>query len=244
LIPKVFIVNAHSNAVQTLLRPSQYGRLRRSIGKLIHWRYRLLQQGRHEQAVLERFAGMTLLVTPGVLNPRLVRTGAFFASKLTPELIGRDSDVLDMGTGSGVCAIVAAKHARSVVAVDINPAAVRCARINALLNRVDARIEVLSGDLYAPLSTRQFDVILFNPPFVRGLPRNDADRAWRSNDVADRFARDLRSHLRPDGYALVLLSTYGQADDFIQEFQRHGFAITVMAQRSFINERLAILKLA
>jgi release factor glutamine methyltransferase len=209
----------------------------------MHWRYQLFQKRRHSDAVLECISGMSLLVTPGVLNPRLMRTGAFFASQLRSNALAADADVLDMGTGSGVCAVVAAQYARRVVAVDIDEAAVRCARINVLLNRAEANIEVLQGDLFEPLSGRRFDVILFNPPFLRGIPRNNADRAWRSPDMAERFAARLRTHLRPSGYALVLLSTYGEPRAFIEEFRRHDFAITIVSERSFINEKLAILKL-
>ncbi|HSZ07381.1 MAG TPA: methyltransferase [Steroidobacteraceae bacterium] len=193
--------------------------------------------------MLENVSGMPLLVTPGVLNPRLMRTGAFFASQLTRAVLPADADVLDMGTGSGVCALAAARHARRVVASDIDESAVRCARINMLLNEADAKVHVLQGDLFEPLGDRRFDVVLFNPPFVRGIPRNNADRAWRSPDMAERFAAGLRAHLRPSGYALVLLSTYGDPRTFIEEFRRHAFEISIVSERSYINEKLAILKL-
>jgi release factor glutamine methyltransferase len=237
------VMPARSAFLETLLGAPSYGPVRLAIGKAMHWRYRLFQQRRHSRAVLERISGMPLLVTPGVLNPRLMRTGAFFASHLRPNVLTADAEVLDMGTGSGVCAIAAAQYARRVVAVDIDETAVRCARINVLLNRMDSKVEVLRGDLFEPLSGRRFDVVLFNPPFLRGVPRDDADRAWRSPDLAERFAARLRTHLRPSGYALVLLSTFGEPRAFIEEFRRHGFMIAIVSQRSFINENLAILKL-
>ena len=62
-----------------------------------------------------------------------------------------------MGTGSGVGAVFAAQWARRVVAVDINPAAVRCARINALLNHVEDRVDVVEGDLFEPIGGQRFD---------------------------------------------------------------------------------------
>src|SRR4029077_16086132 len=155
---------------------------------------------------IENIGGVPLLVAPGVLNPRLTRSGEFFASQLGSGLVAPGAEVLDMGTGSGVCAVFAARHAGHVVAVDINPAAVRCARINVIMNRLEDRIEVVQGDLFAPLAGRRFDLVLFNPPFLRGMPRDDADRAWRSTDVAERFAAGLRAHLKPGGGALILLS--------------------------------------
>lgn len=186
---------------------------------------------------------MPLVVTPGVLNPRLMRTGAFFASRLHAELLTPGSEVLDMGSGSGVCAICAARHGARVVAVDINSEAVRCTRVNALLNGVEDRVEALQGDLFAPVAGRHFDVVLFNPPFEHGIPRDDADRAWRSVDVPERFAAGLPGHLKPSGFALLLLSTYGDCERFVHELRMRPLAITVFAQNHLVNERLTILKL-
>jgi methylase of polypeptide subunit release factors len=120
---------------------------------------------------------------------------------------------------------------------------VRCTRINALLNGIENRLEVLEGDLFAPVRNRRFDIILFNPPFLQGTPRNDADRAWRSTDVAPRFAAELRNHLVPSGFALVLLSSFGGASEFVKHFHRHDLELTVVAEREYINEKLILAKL-
>jgi HemK-related putative methylase len=230
-------------AAEALLNPPHYGPARVAIGKALYWHYRLFRRKRHDTAVLEHIGGFPLLVLPGVLNPKVMRTGAFFASQLQARLIGPDADVLDMGTGSGVCAIAAAPHARRIVAVDINPAAARCAQINVLLNGLENKIEVAHGDLFAPVKGRRFDIVLFNPPFIRSAPQNDADRAWRSTDVAERFAAGLTEHLTPSGFALVLLSTYGDAVEFVQQFRRCHFDISIVAERAFVNEKLTLLKL-
>lgn len=237
-------MQAQPQALRPILDAPGYGAIRLAIGRLLHWHYRLFKQQRHRGFVLERVEGRPLLVAPGVLNPRLMRTGEFFAQQLRADLLPPEAAVLDMGSGSGVCALFAARYARHVVAVDINPAAVRCTRINALMHQCEDRIEVLQGDLFAPLSGRRFDLVLFNPPFLHGAPADDADRAWRSTDVAQRFACQLRNHLTPSGCALVLLSNYGGAGTFISQFFSHGFAISVVAERAFVNERLAIVRLS
>jgi HemK-related putative methylase len=206
-------------------------------------RYRLFQKKKHDHPVLEKIDGAQLIVLPSVLNPKSMRTGAFFASQLNSSIIAHDAEVLDMGTGSGVCAIIAAKFARCTVAVDINPAAVRCTKINALLHNVESKIEVLQGDLFAPVVGRCFDVVLFNPPFLRGAPKDDADCAWRSIDVAERFAAEVKNYLKPSGFALVLLSTFGDAAAFIEQFHRCGLRIALLSEREFFNEKLSILKL-
>lgn len=215
----------------------------RLIGKAMTLGYRLAGKHRYDDFRVERVHGLRFLVTPSVFNPKVPRTGAFLASLLEASLAGRNHEVLDMGTGSGVCAVFAAKLARRVVAVDINPAAVRCTGINALLNGVERKIDVRQGDLFAPVNGEQFDLILFNPPFLRGLPRDDRDKAWRSADVGERFAAGLRAHLKPGGSALVVLSTFGDARHFLEEFSKQGLTICVLAQRRFVNERLIVFRI-
>jgi release factor glutamine methyltransferase len=217
--------------------------LSRLIGKAMAWGYRLVGKDRYDDYRLERISGSLFLVMPSVFNPKVPRTGEFLASMLDSNTVSQDFSVLDMGTGSGVCAVFAAKHAARVVAVDINPAAVRCAGINVLLNHVEDRAEVRQGDLFAAVPGEQFDLILFNPPFLRGTPNDDRDRAWRSSDVAERFSAGLADALKPAGFALVLLSTFGDAKHFLGQFYGAGLGVSVLAERRFVNETLTIFKL-
>ena len=216
--------------------------VRRVLGKAMAQGYRLLGRHRYDDYRVERVCGLPFMVTPSVFNPKIPRTGEFFASQLDAWL-GRDWDVLDMGTGSGVCAVFAARGARRVVAVDINPAAVRCAHINSLMNGLDHKIDVRLGDLFGPVGDERFDLVLFNPPFLRGTPRDPRDGAWRSNDVAERFAAGLAAHLKPGGSALLLLSTFGDGRTFLKEFHDQGFKISVFAERRFFTERLTLFHL-
>lgn len=219
--------------------------------KLIRWLWRrllwcrfiLFQRRRHDRLALEQVAGRPIVVLPQVLNPKLFRTGEFLAQALGRGLIPPGATVLDMGTGSGIGAVAAATWAGQVVAVDINPAAVRCARINALLNGVEQRVEARQGDLFAPLRGQRFDVVLFNPPYLRGTPRTWLDGALWATDVVERFAAGLRDHLAPGGAALVLLSTIGDTAGFLETFQAHGFAATAVAERDLVNEVLTIYRL-
>src|SRR6202142_2646935 len=173
------------------LRPARLAVLSHLLGKLMAACYRLARKDRYDDFRLEWVHDSPFMVIPSVFNPKVPRTGEFLAAQIDTRLVSADAQVLDMGTGSGVCAVIAARHARRVVAVDINMAAVRCAGINALLNHLEHKIDVRHGDLFAPVPEQRFDLVLFNPPFVRGAPRDDRDRAWRSTDVAERFADGL-----------------------------------------------------
>ncbi len=85
-------------------------------------------------------------------------------------------------------------------------------------------------------------MVLFNPPFVRGTPHNDRDRAWRAEDVAERFAAQLGTHLKPGGCALLLLSSFGDSAAFITELAAQGFALTPCAQRRYVGERVIVFR--
>jgi HemK-related putative methylase len=230
-------------SLPSLLEQERPSKLGRSLGKLIELKHRLVGTYRYDRLQIVRLLDLDVVVLPSVANPKLLRTGAFFASRIDGALIRAGTSVLDMGTGSGVCALAAARHARRVVAVDINATAVRCARINALLNHLDGRIDVRHGDLFAPLAGERFDLVLFNPPFLLGTPKDDRDAAWRSEDGARRFAAGLGAHLEPRGEALVVLSSFGDACTlFESELRASGFRLEIFARRRFINETVTIVR--
>jgi HemK-related putative methylase len=214
---------------------------RAAWSRLLWWRFRLFQRHRHDRLVLEEVAGRPILVLPRVINPKLFRTGEFLAQTIDGR-IARGATVLDMGTGAGIGAIVAAGCGARVKAVDVNPVAVRCARINALLNGVEDRVEVRHGDLFEPVSGERFDVVLFNPPYLPGPPRDLLDRAFRGGDVIDRFARGLAQHLAPAGFALVLLSTEADTDSALASFASSALSMTPVSERNLKNEVLTVYR--
>ncbi|MEW5988490.1 MAG: HemK2/MTQ2 family protein methyltransferase [Chloroflexota bacterium] len=206
-------------------------------------RYQVLDQ-RYGRLVLEEVDGVPLIVLPQVFNPVLLRSGAFLARNLATlpwsAAVGRRLTVLDMGTGSGIGAIFAARRGAQVTAVDINPEAVRCARLNALLNQLEDRITIYQGDLFAPVAGQQFDLVLFNPPFYRGRPRDLLDHAWRGVDVFERFSQGLSQVLRPDGRAWLVLSSDGDGDQLLAALRAQGYTIVVVAQKNLVNEVLTM----
>lgn len=230
------------HALHPAISLPRYGRAGALLGKIQFRVRKWLGHCAYDNYALEHVDGRFLLVLPTVFNPRVLRTGKFFAEQLNATSLAGVDSVLDMGTGSGICAIACAAQVPRVLAIDINPAAVRSARINALVNEVEGRVEVRESDLFDRVGDERFDLILFNPPFIRATPRDARDRAWRSVDVIDRFALQLRDHLKPDGHALVLLSTFGEASQFLRHFDGSWF-VEQWTQREFVNETIAIFKI-
>jgi release factor glutamine methyltransferase len=200
------------------------------------------------RTVLERVDGVPLLVLPEVFNPRLFRSGAWLAraiASLPPapvpaEAPDRAPRALDMGTGSGIGAVFAARRGYRVTAVDVNPHAVRCARLNAMLNGLEERIEARQGDLFAAVPGERFELVLFNPPFFRGSPRDALDAAWRSQDVIERFAAGLPAALAPGGRALLLLSSAGGADRTLAAHAPAALRLEPLARRGFAGEVITL----
>ena len=203
---------------------------------------RVVLMRRVRRLVLERWDGLSILVLPEVLNPVVFRSGVLLAETLAalarPD--AKEPRALDMGTGSGIGALALARAGCSVVAVDVNPEAARCARINALLNRLEARIDVREGNLFEAVVGERFDVIAFNPPFFEGTPSDLHDAAWRSTGVFERFAAELPDHLAPGGLALVLLSNHGAEEQQRAALRAAGLEVSVHAQRDYVSEVLTV----
>jgi HemK-related putative methylase len=202
-------------------------------------RYRVLGR-RYGRLVLEEIDGVPLIVLPEVFNPVLLRTGEFMVRALEEVPISSQVRVLDLGTGSGVGSVFSARRGAVVTAIDINPEAVRCARMNALLNRLEDRIEVLEGDLFGPLGSERFDIVLFNPPFHRGRPNDGLDHAWRGEDVFERFTAELGDRLTADGRALLVLSSDGDGHELVAMLAEAGYAVTIRAEKNLVNEQLTM----
>jgi len=200
---------------------------------------------RYRRTNLETIAGQPLLVLADVFNPKIFWSGEFLADSLVadPALVPAGASVLDMGTGSGVGAVFAARRAARVLAVDVNPEAVRSARINALLHHVENRVEAREGDLFAPVGDERFDRVLFNPPYFRGTPRDLLDQAFFATDVVERFAAALRDHLRPGGQGLLVLASSGAERDLLRTFEAQAFTVEAAARRDLRSEVLTLYRL-
>lgn len=153
--------------------------------------------------------------------------------------------ILEVGTGTGFVALVAARAGHEVVATDRNPAAVRLARRNARRNGL--RVSVVRADLLRGLRPARFDAIAFNPPYLPTAPADhvpgplDAafDGGATGRAVLERFVRGLPDRAPP---AYVVVSSLQDEPSLEALFRDGGLPCEVVATAALPHERLRVVR--
>lgn len=133
----------------------------------------------------------------GVSPPTLV------LARLT--LRERARRALDLGTGNGVQALLAAAHCDEVVGTDLNPRALVFAQFNALMNGI-SNVEFRLGSLFEPVEGENFDLVISNPPYVIS-PESTylyRDGGKKADGFCENLVRELPRYLREGGFACML----------------------------------------
>lgn len=181
------------------------------------------------------FADKVFHVYENVYEP--AEDSFLFAENLS---VKSDDVVLDMGTGCGILGIIAAEKASKVIAVDINPYAVRCAKDNAKLSKVADKMVFIQGNLFALLSAKRiFDLMLFNAPY---LPSDNMEKlawieyAWsgglNGRQIIDRFICEAPKYLKASGRVLLMQSTLSGVNETLRKFEDNGLKAKVVAERN------------
>jgi len=153
--------------------------------------------------------------------------------------VGKEK-VLEVGTGTGIIALHAAKRGADVTAVDIKQEAVENARKNAEMNGI--KIHVEQSDLFSNVSGI-FDVIIFNPPY---LPSDKMEEAWEGGEegieVAKRFLEKARFYLSHKGRIYIVLSTLGNIKKLIDDFEQF-YDFEEIGRMNLFFEKLIVYKI-
>lgn len=219
---------------------------RRMLRRAIHFAsYNFVLRRRSTRLV--HADGFRLTVRPTVFHPRYFIASEYF-SRFVTKLNLRDLRVADIGTGTGIIAMSAARAgAADVVAIDINPNAALSARENAQSHGFADRISVVCGDLLTALAAGpRFDVILSNPPFFPEEPIDVADRAWHAGpgyrDIKALFSQ-ARERLAPGGRFYLLLSSDSDLALIGSLIEQARFRARLVGRKSLVFESLVLFEL-
>ncbi|WP_406143611.1 HemK2/MTQ2 family protein methyltransferase [Streptomyces sp. NBC_01012] len=178
-----------------------------------------------------------LRTLPGVYAPQ--SDTYLLANALRDEGIRAGTDVLDLCTGSGALAVLAAGMGARVTATDISWRAVLTARMNAA--RDGHRIRVLHGDLTAPVAEQRFDLVMSNPPYVPtpGVRRSRShgsavawDAGHGGRQTLDRICAQARHVLRPGGALLLVHSGLCGVEETLRQLTGTGLRCSVTDRSS------------
>lgn len=173
-------------------------------GYLKWWTERNSRPGFHGPATVE---GISLMVRKGVFSPDPSVTYSTTALlHALPDLRGKT--VLDVGTGSGIVAIYAARHgAERITAVDLQPEAILNAKANIESVGVSGRVDAFESDVFDSVSGT-YDVIAANLPFMvlTYVLNHIATETYR------RFFDDLPNHMHRDSRAYLTFASFGDID--------------------------------
>ncbi len=173
--------------------------------------------------------------------------------------------VLDMGTGSGILAFEAAKHANFVIGADINPRAVSYA--NKELKKIGKEnIIFVKSDLFDSLREKEFavrngkivlvqrkkgglkfDVIFFNPPY---LPKDgkykevSLDGGKEGHEIIEKFLGQARKYLKRDGKILLLFSSHTNKKRMNEIIKKNKFKFKQIDSKRLFFEELHLYVLS
>ena len=182
------------------------------------WHDSVYRKMEDQKTIRRQYLGRKLVI------PREVTPTAWMSKLLGKTILEevKESDrVLDMGTGSGINAILAASKSSNVLAVDINPYCIETGKRNAERNGEASRIEFRESDLFSNVDGK-FDLIIFDPPFRWFAPRDIrevaiADENFRSMAA---FFQEAMNYLKPDGRMLMIYGDSGDMNYFMSLMDR------------------------
>jgi release factor glutamine methyltransferase len=149
--------------------------------------------------------GIRLVIPPAVFHP-----GFFFSTRLLLRYIAtlplKNRSFLELGAGSGLIALYAAREGAQVTASDINSVAIHSLKMNSHSNRLP--ITVIKSDLFTNIPQQAFDLIAINPPYYKKQPKTPAEYAWYCGEQGEYFQQlfsSLKPYTHPQSMVLMVL---------------------------------------
>ncbi|HQQ97478.1 MAG TPA: methyltransferase [Cyclobacteriaceae bacterium] len=175
-----------------------------------------------------RFGKLKLVIQPGVFHPGLFFSSTFL-TKYIETLPLQGKRVIEVGCGSGLLALTAARQGAQVIALDISPQAVVNTRLNA--NQNSLTIQVVQSDLFQAFSPAGADWIFINPPYYPKTPVTDQDHAWYCGENHLYFRRLFQQLQQTDAQIIMVLSDVCDLASIKQVCHEAGFELNEIQRK-------------
>lgn len=149
--------------------------------------------------------------------------------------------VLDMGTGSGIQAVAAAKkrNVKKVLAVDVQEEVIDYCKKN-IKNK---KIKLLQSDLFKKIKKQKFDTIIFNPPYLPAEPKLmdlTVEGGKKGFETAEKFLNKAGDYLKDDGIILLLISSLTNKQKVEEILTKNLFEFEIIAKKHIFFEELFV----
>lgn len=183
------------------------------------------------------------------IPPQVFHPGFFFSTRLLLQYISalslQGQRFLELGAGSGLISIQAAKKGAMVTATDINPVAIECLQRNCNQNEVNP--EIILSDLFTNMPEQSFDIIAINPPYYKKQPQTMADHAWYCGENGEYFEQlfaKLEKYIHKNSIVLMVLSEECDFHMISEIASGHNFSMQKKITKRSAWEKLYIYQIS
>jgi HemK-related putative methylase len=171
---------------------------------------------------------------------------SYLLEKYVKKYSEKDFSVLDIGTGSGIQAIAAAKIVKDVVACDINPEAISSAKEEAKNQKIQ-NIKFIQSDLFSKVPKTKFDLILFNPPYLPEDELKEMDIALvsgkKGTETTLKFLEQAGDFLLDKGTILIIGSSLAKQSFIDDAIKKNLLESETLETQHIFFEDMFVLKL-
>ncbi len=189
------------------------------------------------------YNNISVKVLPGVFHP-----GLFISTKVLLNFVNtlkfEGNSFLELGAGTGIISILAAKKGAAVFASDISGKAVQNIELNAAKNNV--QINIFTSDLFKNIPYMQFDYIIINPPYYSRDPGEEEEYAWFCGSNFEYFQslfNSLSNYIGKDSKVFMILSEVCDIQKIKSIGLENEFAWKIKMKKQFLGEKNYIFEI-